>query len=118
MRVRVWSGWRAVHNGKDVSRFNWIEFDGELIGSLAVDIDEDRDDEYSFYRLNDGRIVVAEHRYGDWEAGGVDYGVVLVYGSIDDAARRGWRDDLVRIGAYDAPARELDEWLSQYEEDE
>jgi hypothetical protein len=95
MRIQVWHGWRAVHNGKDVSRWEWVEFDGEPLGSLVV-----------------------EHRYGKWEAGGVDYGVVSVYGSIEDAARRGWRDDLVRIGASYAPTRELDEWLSQYEEEE
>jgi hypothetical protein len=118
MRIKAWEGWRAVHNGRDVSKFNWIEFDGEPLGALAVEIDEDRDDEYSFYRLNDGRIVVAEHRYGDWTKGGVDYGVVSVYADIEDAARRGWREHLVRIGAYDAPALELDEWLSHYEADE
>jgi len=106
MSVRVWHGWRGVHNGKDISRWEWIEFD------------EDRTDERVFYRLYDGRIVVAEHRYGDWEKGGVDYGVVSVYADLDDAARRGWRDDLVRIGAYDAPTLELDEWLSRYEEEE
>jgi hypothetical protein len=39
-----------------------------------------------------------------------------VYADIDDAARRGWYEYLVRIGAYDAPARELDEWLNQEEE--
>jgi len=118
MRIRVWHGWRAVHNGVDVSRFEWLEFDGELLGTLVVEIDEDRTDERAFYLLYDGRLVVAEHRYGDWEKGGVDYGVVSVYGSIEDAARRGRRDDLVRVGAYDAPTRELDEWLSQYEEEE
>jgi len=118
MRVRVWDGWRAVHNERDVSKWGWIEFDGELLGVLIVEVDEDRTDERAFYRLCDGRIVVAEHRYGDWEAGGVDYGVVSVYADIHDAAARGWRDDLVRIGAYDAPVRELDEWLSQFEEDE
>jgi len=118
MWVKVWHGWRGVHNGKDISRWEWIEFDGEPIGSLVVEIDEDRTDERVFYRLYDGRIVVAEHRYGDWEKGGVDYGVVSVYADLDDAARRGWRDDLVRIGAYDAPTLELDEWLSQYEEEE
>jgi len=115
MRIRVWDGWRAVHNGVDVSRFEWLEFDGELLGTLVVEIDEDRTDERAFYRLYDGRIVVAEHRYGDWKRG-VDYGVVSVYGSIEEAASRGWRDDLVRIGAYDAPTRDLDEWLSQFEE--
>jgi hypothetical protein len=118
MRIQVWHGWRAVHNGKDVSRWEWVEFDGEPLGSLVVEIDEDRTDERVFYQMTDGRIVVAEHRYGKWEAGGVDYGVVSVYGSIEDAARRGWRDDLVRIGASYAPTRELDEWLSQYEEEE
>jgi len=118
MRVRVWHGWRGVHGNRDVSQFVWIEFDGEPLGSLVVEIDEDRTDERAFYRLYDGRLVVAEHRYGDWEKGGVDYGVVSVYGSIEDAARRGWRDDLVRIGAYGASVRELDEWLSQYEEEE
>jgi len=117
MRVKVWHGWRAVHNGVDVSKWNWIEFDGELIGSLAYEADG-YDVEIAYYRATDGRLVVAEHRYGDWAAGGVDYGVVSVYGSTDDAARRGWRDDLVRVGAYDAPTRELDEWLSTFEEDE
>jgi len=118
MRVRVWHGWRGVHGNRDVSQFVWIEFDGEPLGSLVVEIDEDRTDERVFYQTTDGRIVVAEHRYGDWEKGGVDYGVVSVYGSIEDAARRGWYEDLVRVGAYDAPTRELDEWLSQYEEEE
>jgi len=116
MRIRVWDGWRAVHSGRDVSKWGWIEFDGEPLGSLVVEVDDDRTDERAFYRTTDGRLVVAEHRYGDWEKGGVDYGVVSVYGSIEDAARRGRRDDLVRIGAYDAPTRDLDEWLSQFEE--
>jgi hypothetical protein len=118
MRIRVWHGWRAVHNGKDVSKFGWLEFDGELIGTLVHEVDEDRTDELAFYRLYDGRIVVAEHRYGDWEKGGVDYGVVSVYSDINEAAKRGWRDDLVRIGAYEAPVRDLDAWLGQFEEDD
>jgi len=118
MRVKVWDGWRAVHNGKDVSKWGWIEFDGELLGSLVVKVDDDRTEERSFYRTTDGRIVVAEHRYGDWREYGLDYGVVSVYGSIEEAAARGWRDDLVRIGAYDAPALALDEWLRWRAHDE
>jgi len=107
MRVRVWHGWRAVHDGRDVSQWGWLEFDGELLGSLSYTSDE-YDSSISFYRTTDGWIVVAEHRYGDWDKYEVDYGVVSVYASLDDAARRGWREDLVRVGAYDAPTRELD----------
>jgi len=116
--VRVWQGFRGFKGNWDVSRFVWIEFDGELIGSLTYEIDEDREDECSFYRLKDGRIVVAEHRYGDWNKNGFDYGVVSVYSSVEDAAKRGWFEHLVRIGAYDAPVLDLDEWLRQYEVDE
>jgi len=115
-KIRVWDGWRAVHGNEDVSRFVWLEFNGEHLGTLRC-VSDGKEIERSFYRLPDGRFVVAEHRYGDWAAGGVDYGVVEVYSTIERAAFY-YRDDLVRVGAYDAQVRNLDDWLWRFEEEE
>jgi len=104
---RVWRGWRAVHNGKDVSQWGWLEFDGELLGTLQYTSDE-YDSSISFYRTVDGWIVIAEHRFGDWNKYEYDCGVVTTYRTIEDAAKCGWFEDLVRVGAYDAPSRRLD----------
>ena len=60
MRIQVWHGWRAVHNGKDVSRWEWVEFDGEPLGSLVVEVDENRTDERVFYRLYDVSVLYSE----------------------------------------------------------
>ena len=114
--IRVWDGWRAVHGNRDVSRFVWLEFEGEHLGTLRC-LSDGKPTDRSFYRTTDGQVVVAEHRYGDWEAGDYDIGVVEVYNTLDRAAFY-YRDDLVRIGAYDAPSRELNDWLRRVEEEE
>jgi hypothetical protein len=114
--IRVWDGWRAIHNGTDVSQFVWLEFDGEPLGTLRC-VSDGKETERSFYRLSDGRIIVAEHRYGDWGAGDYDIGVVEVYNTLDRAAFY-YRADLVRIGAYGAPTYKLDDWLRRAEEEE
>ena len=115
-KVRVWDGWRAVHGNRDVSRFVWLEFEGKHLGSLRC-VSDGKPTERSFYRTLDGRIVVAEHRYGDWSAGDYDIGVVEVFNTLDRAAFY-YRTDLVRIGAYGAPVRGLDDWLRRVEEEE
>jgi len=114
--IRVWDGWRAVHGNRDVSRFVWLEFKGEHLGTLRC-LSDGKPTDRSFYRTTDRQIVVAEHRYGDWEAGDYDIGVVEVYNTLDRAAFY-YRNDLVRIGAYDAPSRELNDWLRRVEEEE
>jgi len=115
-KIRVWDGWRAVHNGEDVSKFVWLTFEGEVLGSLRCVVDGKPTDR-SFYRMNDGRIVVAEHRFGDWNEGDYDIGVVEVYNTLERAAFY-YRNDLVRIGAYSAPTYDLDGWLRRIEEEE
>jgi len=114
--IRVWDGWRAVHGNRDVSRFVWLEFEGEHLGTLRC-LSDGKPTDRSFYRTTDGWIVVAEHRFGNWEAGDYDIGVVEVYNTLDRAAFY-YRNDLVRIGAYDAPSRELNDWLRRVEEEE
>ena len=114
--IRVWDGWRAVHGNRDVSRFVWLEFEGEHLGTLRC-LSDGKPTDRSFYRTTDGQVVVAEHRYGDWEVGDYDIGVVEVYNTLDRAAFY-YRNDLVRIGAYDAPSRELNDWLRRVEEEE
>ena len=114
--IRVWDGWRAVHGNRDVSRFVWLEFEGKHLGSLRC-VSDGKPTERSFYRMTDGRVVVAEHRYGEWEKGDYDIGVVEVYNTLDRAAFY-YRNDLARIGAYGAPVRGLDDWLRRVEEEE
>ena len=114
--IRVWDGWRAVHGNNDVSRFVWLKFEGEHLGSLRC-VSDGKPTDRSFYRTTDGRIVVAEHRFGDWSAGDYDIGVVEVYNTLDRAAFY-YRNDLVRLGASYAPVRTLDDWLRRVEEEE
>jgi len=114
--IRVWDGWRAIHNGEDVSRFVWLQFDGEFLGTLRC-VSDGKPTDRSFYRMTDGRIVIAEHRFGNWEARDYDIGVVEVYNTLDRAVFY-YRNDLARIGAYGAPVRGLDDWLRRAEEEE
>jgi len=112
-RIRVWEGVRRVVNGHDDSNYEWIEFEGEQLGTWTEYVD-DRDTRgvtYSIYRTAQGTIIVHISRWSRW-ANEADYGTVVEYDTVEEASRY-YRRELENAGIIQRQVLTLDAWRAK-----
>jgi hypothetical protein len=104
--ISIWKGAKRYEDGRDLSNFVNVEFEGETLGSIRYG-DEERGVVRTFYRAHDGRIVVHVvlwSIYPDED----DHGNVYVYSNIQEAAED-FRLDLERTGIIERRTLSLDD---------
>jgi len=90
VKITVWQGVKRVVLGEDVDSVDYVEFQGELIGS-SWEEENARGTHTTFYRRADGWIVVHQVRWSRWE-GEATYGDVYEFPSPEAAEAAFWRE--------------------------
>jgi hypothetical protein len=104
--IRIWRGAKRYEDGRDLSNFVNVEFEGETLGSIRYG-DGEQGVTYSFYRTTDGRIVVHVVLWNEREDED-DIGYVYVFPDIQ-AAADDYRLHMERAGIIERRTLSLDE---------
>jgi hypothetical protein len=117
-QVKVWVGRRGTRDGSDNSRYDWITFDGELLGRWQKVDDErgNRGTSYTIYTSSEGTVVLYRVKWSRW-ADESDYATLIEYSSIDHMAKD-WRYVLENAGVIPRRTLSLAEWRKQQTHDE